>query len=87
MKTYENDYITALIKAYVDPESFKMVESLIKEHFAMIRHMKETSLYDIYEYEKRLTQPMEILVYDNEKLKREVNDLRKQLGLGKKYKD
>lgn len=87
MKAYENDYVIALEKAHEDAESFKMIESLIKEHFAMIRHMKETSLYDVYMYEERLVQPIEILAYDNEKLKKEVNDLRKQLGLGKKYKD
>ena len=87
MKVYENDYMIALEKAHEDAESFKLVESLIKEHFAMIRHMKKSSLYDVFEYEKRLVQPMEILIYDNEKLKKEVNDLRKQLGLIKKYKD
>lgn len=87
MKVYENDYMIALEKAHEDTEAFKLVESLIKKHFAMIRHMKESSLYDIFEYEKRLVQPMEILIYDNEKLKKEVNDLRSQLGLIKKYKD
>ena len=87
MKAYENDYVIALEKAHEDVESFNMIESLIKEYFAMIRHMKETSLYDVYMYEERLVQPIEILAYDNEKLKKEVNDLRKQLGLGKKYKD
>ena len=87
MKVYENDYIIALEKVHEDAEAFKLIESLIKEHFAMIRHMKETSLYDVYMYEERLVQPIEILAYDNAKLKKEVNDLRKQLGLIKKYKD
>ena len=87
MKAYENDYMVALSKAHEDEKAFQMIESLIKNHFAMVEHMKKTSLYDIYEYEKRLVQPIEILAYDNEKLKKEVNDLRKQLGLGKKYKD
>ena len=80
MKVYENDYMIALEKAHEDVEAFKLVESLIKEHFAMIRHMKESSLYDVFEYEKRLVEPMEILIYDNEKLKKEVNDLRKQMS-------
>ena len=52
--------------------------------------MKETSLYDVYMYEERIMknsiEPMEILAYDNEKLKKEVNELRKQLGLSKKYR-
>ena len=52
----------------------------------MIEHLKETSLYGVLEYESKLVQPMEILVYENEKLRKEVNDLRKQLGLSKKYK-
>lgn len=81
------DYMIALAKAHEDEKAYQMVESLIKNHFAMIEHMKKTSLYDVYEYENRLVQPIEILAYDNEKLKKEVNDLRKQLGLGKKYKD
>lgn len=87
MKAYESDYMIALAKAHEDEKAYQMVESLIKNHFAMIEHMKKTSLYDVYEYENRLAQPIEILAYDNEKLKKEVNDLRKQLGLGKKYKD
>lgn len=87
MKTYENDYIIALAKAHEDEKAYQMVESLIKNHFAMIEHMKKTSLYDIYEYENRLAQPIEILAYENEKLKKEVNDLRKQLGLISKYKE
>ena len=87
MKAYESDYMIALSKAHEDAEAFQMVESFIKNHFVMIEHMKKTSLYDVYEYENRLAQPIEILVYDNEKLKKEVNDLRKQLGLCKKYKD
>lgn len=87
MKIYESDYMIALAKAHEDEKAYQMVESFIKNHFAMIEHMKKTSLYDVYEYENKLAQPMEILTYDNEKLKKEVNDLRKQLGLGKKYKD
>lgn len=87
MKVYESDYMMALAKVHNDAEAYQMIESLIKNHFAMIEHMKKTSLYDIFEYEKRLVEPMEILVYDNEKLKKEVNKLRQQLGLGKKYKD
>lgn len=87
MKACEGDYMIALAKAHEDEKAYQMVESFIKKHFAMIEHMKKTSLYDVYEYESRLAQPIEILAYDNEKLKKEVNDLRKQLGLGKKYKD
>ena len=86
IRAYEDDYIIALSKAHEDAEAFEMIESFIRNHFIMIRHMKETSLYDVFEYEEKLNRPLEILAYDNEKLKKEVNDLRKQLGLGKKYK-
>ena len=90
MKLYEDDYIIALSKVHEDTEAFKMVESLIKTHFAMVEHMKKTSLYDVFMYEKRFVdnsiEPMKILAYDNEKLKKEVNDLRKQLRLSEKYK-
>ena len=88
MKAYEDDYIIALSKVHEDTESFKMVESLIKTHFAMVEHMKKTSLYDVLMYEKRFVEnsiePMKIVTNDNEKLKKEVNDLRKQLGLRRK---
>lgn len=86
-KLQEIDYMMALDMAQSDPESYRLVERLIKEHFAMIEHMKNTSLWDVYSYEQKVTQPLEILVYDNTKLKKEVNDLRKELGLGAKYKE
>ena len=89
-KLCEEDYINALEKAHEDESAFKIIETFIKNHFALIEHMKETSLYDVYMYEERITknsiEPMEILAYDNKKLKKEVNELRKQLGLSKKYR-
>lgn len=64
-----DDYQLALAKAYDDPESYALVEKLIDSHFAMLKHLKETSLYDVLEYEKRVTngtiEPMRILAYDN----------------------
>jgi hypothetical protein len=80
------DYLVALDNANIDPNSRKIIENLIDNHLSMAEHMKETRLWDIFEYEKRLTQPFEIIAYDNVKLKKEVNDLRKQLGMVKKYK-
>ena len=56
----------------------------------MIEHMEKTSLYDVYTYESRVTEafvePMRILAHENEKLKKEVNELRSKKGLSKKYK-
>ena len=87
----KDDYLMALSKAHDDPESYQLVEHLIEKHFALMRHLKETSLHDILEYEKRITnvtlEPMKILAYDNEQLKKEVNKLRRQVGKIEKYKE
>ena len=91
MLSNKDDCIEALSKAHEDSESFHLIELLINDYFAMIKHMKETSLYDVYMYEERFAknslEPMRVLSHDNEKLRKEVNDLRKQLGLSKKYRD
>ena len=81
------DYLVALDNVGVDPNSRKIIENLIDSHLNMLEHLKKTSLWDIFEYEKRLLQPVEILAYDNVKLKKEVNQLRKQLGMIEKYKE
>lgn len=91
MKANKVECIEALLKAHESTESFNLLESLINEYFKMIEHMKETSLYDVYMYEEKFAknsiEPIQILVYENEKLKKEVNKLRKQLKLGEKYKE
>ena len=87
MKLTEQDYLVTIREADLNPSTEKILENLVAEHFAMLRHMKETPLYDIFEYEKRLVEPMKILAYDNEKLKKEINTLRKQLGKIAKYKE
>ena len=88
------EYVNALKKLFnsnVDRNSYSLIGELIDNHFYMIEHMKQTSLYDVYMYKERIEkntiEPMRILALDNEKLKKEVNELRKQLGLSKKYKD
>lgn len=90
-KTEYSDALKKLYDASKDKDSCKLIGELIDDYFYMILHMKQTSLYDVYEYQERIskaiTEPMRILVLDNEKLKQEVNELRKQLGLDKKYKD
>lgn len=91
MSLTEKQYIEALEKAHEDPESFSAVQGLIRKHFSMIEHMRETSLYDVYEYEKRiekaLIDPWKMLAFDNERLKKEVNSLRRELGKIDKYKE
>lgn len=90
MEFEKEKYLHALRTSYKNAESYNMVESLIDSYFLMIRHMKETSLFDVLKYEERVTnaslEPMRILAYENEDLKREVNKLRKELGLCEKYK-
>ena len=81
------DYIIALDNVTVDPNSRKIIENLIDKHLNTLEHLRKTSLWDIFEYEKRLLQPFEIIAYDNVKLKKEVNQLRKKLGLIEKYKE
>ena len=91
MEPTKNDYLRALHDVPYDPEARKMLEDLIDEHLKMLNHMKKTSLWNVYQYEEQLTKyttnSLEILMYDNEKLKKEVNTLRKQLGLVEKYKE
>lgn len=91
MKLTRLEYREALIKAHDDPESFKIIEGLIDSHFGMIHHMKATSLWDVYEYEQKFVkdtfEPFRIMAFENEDLKKEVNKLRKQLGMCEKYKE
>lgn len=85
------DYLRALKEAPYNPGARKTIEDLIDEHLKMLNHMKKTSLWDVYQYEEQLTKyttnSLEILMYDNEKLKKEVNKLRRELGLIEKYKE
>lgn len=91
MEANKDQFLSALQKAHKDNDAFCMVADLISKHFAMIEHLKKTSLYDVYMYEERFAknslEPMRIITFENEKLKREVNNLRKRLGLCKKYKE
>lgn len=80
------EYYKALDTAHEDPESYKIIEDLIHRYINTYEHLQKTSLWDIFEYEKRLLQPVEIIAYDNVKLKKEVNQLRKKLGMVEKYK-
>lgn len=91
MSVDKDDYLMALAKVHKDPDAYILIESLINEHCTLMKHLKETSLYDVLEYERRITngtlEPMRIIAYDNERLKKEVNKLRRQLGKIEKYKE
>lgn len=81
------EYLDALDKVHEDSESRKIIEDLIGRHISMIKHMKETPLWDIYEYERKLVEPMRMFVLENQDLKKEINQLRKKLGMCEKYKE
>ena len=91
IKMTRSECLDALSKVHKDTDSFQLIKDLINDYFSIIDHMKETSLYDVYTYEERFTKInttlTEMLIFDNEKLKKEVNKLRKQLGLNEKYGD
>ena len=91
IKATRSECLDALSKVHKDSDSFQKIKDLIYDYFSIIDHMKETSLYDVYTYEERFTKInttlTEMLIFDNEKLKKEVNKLRKQLGLNEKYGD
>lgn len=91
IKMTRSECLDALSKVHKDTDSFQLIKDLIYDYFSIIDHMKETSLYDVYTYEERFTKInttlTEMLIFDNEKLKKEVNKLRKQLGLNEKYGD
>ncbi len=91
MKATKQEYLDALLDAHYNPYSMKLLTELIGEYFALIEHMKETSLFDVLEYEKKFAatcvEPMKILAWDNEKLKKDVNKLRRKLGKDEKYKE
>ena len=91
IKMTRSECLDALSKVHKDTDPFQLIKDLIYDYFSIIDHMKETSLYDVYTYEERFTKInttlTEMLIFDNEKLKKEVNKLRKQLGLNEKYGD
>ena len=91
IKMTRSECLDALSKVHKDTDSFQLIKDLIYDYFSIIDHMKETSLYDVYTYEERFTKInttlTEMLIFDNEKLKKEVNKLIKQLGLNEKYGD
>lgn len=71
-------------------EEYKALHELVNKHFDMLEHLEETSLLDVLEYEKRankaLIEPLRILTFENESLKKEVNKLRKEKNKSEKYK-
>lgn len=62
------------------------VREVLDDYFALVKHLKNTPLWDVLTYEDRLESPIRILAADNERLKKENNELLKKLGKSQKYK-
>ena len=93
LKAYdESECLEAVLNASFKTEKEEeMIRKLIGSYFSMIRHMKDTSLLDIFEYEEKVTNLMTaqlgFLTNENCNLKTEINKLRKEIGKSKKYKE
>lgn len=83
-------YHSAINNLSGEESDINTIKGLIAKYYSMNRHMIETSLYDVFEYESKITslttEPLKDLAIENAKLKGEVNKLRVKLKLGKKYK-
>lgn len=64
----------------------QILKQVLDDYFGLYERLKETSLWDVLEYEAKLETPIHILTLDNERLKKENNRLLRKLGLPKKYK-
>lgn len=63
------------------------VREVLDDYFALVKHLKNTPLWDVLAYEDRLESPIRILAEDNERLKEENNELLKKLGKTEKYRE
>lgn len=73
-----------------DNDDIAVMKRLIKDYYNIIEHLKNTKLYDVILFEESSTKFIKDstsdLYYENEKLKKEINELRQNKGLCKKYK-
>lgn len=61
------------------------LKSLIDDYFSIVDHLKQTTLWNVLTYEDRLESPVRILTADNERLKKENNELICKLKQAEKY--
>ena len=87
MKQDEAEQVVNRLKG--SDSDIEYIKNLTERYFSMIAHMEETSLYDVFMYEKNVTKKtadtLKILSYENTQLKKEVNGLRKKLKMKIKY--
>lgn len=62
------------------------VREVLDDYFALVKHLKNTPLWDVLTYEDRLESPIRILAADNERLREETNELLEKLGKTEKYR-
>ena len=63
------------------------VRDALDDYFNLIARLKNTPLWDVLQYEKKLEAPISILTADNERLREEVNELLEKLGKTEKYRE
>lgn len=63
------------------------VRDALDNYFNLIARLKNTPLWDVLQYEKKLEAPISILTADNERLREEVNELLEKLGKTEKYRE
>lgn len=62
------------------------VREVLEDYFALVKHLKNTPLWDVLTYEDRLEIPLRIVTTDNERLKKENNKLLRELKRTEKYR-
>ena len=84
-------YESAIKNLTGEEEDIKAIKELIDKYYSMNRRMVETSIYDVFEYEDRVTSSatdaLRYLAIENSNLKAEINKIRAKLKLSKKYRE
>ena len=63
------------------------VRDALDDYFNLIARLKNTPLWDVLQYEKKLEAPISKLTADNERQREEINELLEKLGKTEKYRE
>ena len=84
-------YQSAINNLSGEESDINTIKGLIAKYYSMNRRMVETSIYDVFEYEDRITSSatdtLRYLTIENSNLKAEINKIRAKLKLSKKYRE
>lgn len=84
-------YQSAINNLSGEESDINTIKGLIDKYYSMNRRMVETSIYDVFEYEDRVTSSatdaLRYLTIENSNLKAEINKIRAKLKLSKKYRE